>query len=151
MNMRSGSSWRVLCGAILILCVAAAAGAQQTGKHPITFTDLIRLHRVGGAEISPDGKWVAYTVTTPDLDANRNASNIWVVPTDGGASLQLTQSGHDASAVWSPDGKMLAFVSSRTGESQVYVLSMAGGESHAWTHLSTGADLVKWSPDGKTL
>jgi dipeptidyl aminopeptidase/acylaminoacyl peptidase len=151
MNMWSRKFWRVLCGAILILCVAAAAGAQQTGKHPITFTDMIRLHRVGGAEISPDGKWVAYTVATPDMDANRNASNIWIVPTEGGAALQLTQSGHDNSAAWSADSKMLAFISSRGGDSQVYVLSLAGGESHAWTHLSTGADLVKWSPDGKTL
>jgi dipeptidyl aminopeptidase/acylaminoacyl peptidase len=131
--------------------MAAAATGQQTGKRSITFNDLIRLHRVGEAQVSPDGKLVAYTVTTPDMDANRNASNIWVVPREGGAPLQLTQSGHDTSAVWSPDSKMLAFISSRTGESQVYVLSMAGGESHAWTHLSTGADLVKWSPDGKTL
>src|SRR5438034_9382303 len=65
--------------------------------------------------------------------------------------MQLTQSGHDSSAVWSPDGKTLAFLSSRTGESQVYLLSMVGGEAHPLTKLSTGADMVKWSPDGKTI
>jgi dipeptidyl aminopeptidase/acylaminoacyl peptidase len=125
--------------------------AQATAKHPITFDDMIKLHRVDSPEISPDGKWVAYAVATPDLDANRNASNIWMVPTDGGAPIQLTQSGHDSSPVWSPDGKTLAFLSSRSGDSQVYILPMDGGEAHPWTHLSTGADIVKWSPDGSTI
>jgi dipeptidyl aminopeptidase/acylaminoacyl peptidase len=112
---------------------------------------MIKLHRVGAPQISPDGKWVAYAVATPDMDANRNASNLWMVSTDSGAPIQLTQSGRDTSPVWSPDGKMLAFVSSRSGESQVYVLPMDGGEAHAWTHLSSGADVIKWSPDGKTI
>src|SRR5207247_9645913 len=69
----------------------------------------------------------------------------------GRAAMQLTQRGHDSSAVWAPDGKTLAFLSSRTGESQIYLLSMEGGEAHALTKLSTGADMVKWSPDGKTI
>ncbi len=85
------------------------------------------------------------------MDANRNASNIWLVSTESGAPIQLTQSGKDMSPVWSPDGKMIAFLSSRAGESQVYLLSMDGGEAHPWTSISTGVDLVKWSPDGKTL
>jgi len=138
------------------LCVALACGwstvqAQEPAKHPITFDDMIHMHRVAEPQISTDGKWVAYTVTTPDMEANRNASNLWLVPTAGGAALQLTQSGHDSSPVWSPDGKTLAFLSSRDGTSQVYLLSMEGGEAQEVTHLSTGADIVKWSPDGKTI
>jgi dipeptidyl aminopeptidase/acylaminoacyl peptidase len=109
------------------------------------------MHRIAEPQISPDGKWVAYTVSTPDLDSNRGVSNIWLVSTTGGAPAQLTQSGHDSSPVWSPDGKTLAFLSSRSGNSQVYLLSLEGGEAHALTKLSTGADLVKWSPDGKTI
>jgi len=109
------------------------------------------LHRVGDPKISFDGKWVAYVVATPDTSADRNASNVWIVPTSGGMPLQLTQSGHDSSPEWSPDAKTLAFLSSREGTSQVYLLPMDGGEAHAVTHLSTGADLVKWSPDGKTI
>ena len=127
------------------------AQAQDASKHPIAFEDMIRMHRVAEAQVSPDGKWVAYTVATPDMEANRNASNIWVVPTAGGAEMQLTQSGHDTSPVWSPDGKTLAFLSSRDGNSQVYLLPMDGGEARELTHLSTGADIVKWSPDGKTI
>ena len=128
-----------------------AAKAQDTGKHAIAFEDLIRMHRVGEAQVSPDGRWVAYTVTTPDLDANRNQSNIWIVPTAGGESLQLTQSSHDSSPVWAPDGNTIAFLSSRSGDSQVYLLSMEGGEAKQLTHISTGADIVKWSPDGNTI
>ena len=141
------------CSALFALLVAAAisAFAQDGSRHPITFTDMIGMHRVAEPEISRDGKWVAYTVTTPDMEANRGASNIWIVATAGGAEMQLTRSGHDSSPVWSPDGMTLAFLSSRNGVSQVYLLSMDGGEAHPLTKLSTGADMVKWSPDGKTL
>ncbi len=135
----------------LLLAAAISAFAQGSSKHPITFTDMIGMHRMAEPEISRDGKWVAYTVTTPDMDANRGASNIWIVSTAGGAELQLTRSGHDSSPVWSPDGKTLAFLSSRSGNSQVYLLSMEGGEAPPLTKLSTGADIVKWSPDGKTI
>ncbi len=141
---------RSLAGVCLLGC-GLVVSAQEAAKHAITFDDMIRLHRISEAHVSPDGKWVAFTVSTPDMEANRGASNIWVTPTAGGTAMQLTQSGHDTSPVWSPDGKTLAFLSSRSGESQVYLLSMEGGEAHALTHLSTGADLVKWSPDGKTI
>jgi dipeptidyl aminopeptidase/acylaminoacyl peptidase len=141
------------CSLVFALQVAAAifAFAQDGSRHPITFTDMIGMHRVAEPEISSDGKWVAYTVTTPDMDANRGASNIWIVSTGGGPEMQLTRSGHDSSPVWSPDGKTLAFLSSRSADSQVYLLSMDGGESHPLTKLSTGADIVKWAPDGKTI
>jgi dipeptidyl aminopeptidase/acylaminoacyl peptidase len=141
------------CGFVFVWFLAASisAFAQDGAKHPITFTDLISMHRVAEPQVSPDGKWVVYTVATPDMEANRNASNIWVVATAGGAEIQLTRSGHDSSPVWSPDGKSIAFLSSRSGDSQVYLLSTDGGEAHPLTKLSTGADMVKWSPDGKTI
>jgi dipeptidyl aminopeptidase/acylaminoacyl peptidase len=134
-----------------LLAVGISAFAQEGAKHPITFADLIGMHRISEPQVSPDGKWVVYTVGTPDMEANRNASNIWVVATAGGAEVQLTRSGHDSSPVWSPEGKTIAFLSSRNGDSQVYLLSMDGGEAHPLTKLSTGADMVKWSPDGKTI
>lgn len=137
--------------AVLVLGLVLVVSAQQAPKHAITFDDMIKMHRVAEPQISPDGKWVAYTVATPDMDANRSMSNIWIVPTTGGAAAQLTQSGHDSSPVWSPDGKTIAFLSSRSGASQVYLLSLEGGEARPLTKLSTGADLVKWSPDGKTI
>ena len=135
----------------LALAFTLAAIAQETAKHPITFDDMIKMYRVAEPHISPDGKWVVYIIATPDMDANRNAGNIWIVPAAGGAPQQLTQSGHDSSPVWSPDGKTIAFLSSRSGDSQVYLLSLEGGEAQKLTKLSTGADIVKWSPDGKTI
>ena len=142
------------CGFVAVMwggaCLATFA-QDNAGKRPITFDDLRSMHRVASSTISPDGKWMAYSVATPDMDANRNASNIWIVPASGGAAIQLTQSGHDSAPAWSPDSKTLAFISSRDGNSQVYVLSMEGGESHAITHMAGGADLVKWSPDGSTI
>jgi dipeptidyl aminopeptidase/acylaminoacyl peptidase len=145
------STRRCIFFTVALLACQSGAIAQDTAKHAVTFDDMIQMHRVGEAQVSPDGKWAAYSVTTPDMDTNRNASNIWIVGTTGGAPLQLTQSGHDSSPVWSPDGKTIAFLSSRSGESQVYMLSMEGGEARPLTHLSTGADIVKWSPDGKTI
>ena len=125
--------------------------AQTTAKHPLTFDDLIKLHRISAPEVSPDGKWVTYAISTPDMEANRGVSNVWMIATAGGEAIQITQSGRDASPSWSPDGKTLAFLSSRDGNSQVYLLSMDGGEAKKLTQLSTGADSFKWSPDGKSI
>ncbi|HUE43130.1 MAG TPA: S9 family peptidase [Candidatus Sulfotelmatobacter sp.] len=147
----AGVAVGVVCLTVSGIGLSPTAGAQDAGKHAITFADMMKMHRVAEPEVSPDGKWVVYTVATPDMDANRNASNIWLASTESGAPIQLTQSGHDSSPVWSPDGKIIAFLSSRTGESQVFLLSMDGGEAHPWTSISTGVDIVKWSPDGKTI
>src|SRR6266852_4572481 len=150
-NRMKGAILRCELLGVLLLGAGLAVSAQEAAKHPIAFDDMIKLHRIAEPKVSPNGKWVAYTVTTPDMETNRGVSNIWVVATTGGAAMQLTRSGHDSSPVWSPDGKTLAFLSSRSGDSQVYLLSMEGGESHALTKISTGADIVKWSPDGKTI
>ncbi|HEY1471209.1 MAG TPA: S9 family peptidase [Candidatus Acidoferrum sp.] len=136
---------------LLMLGLALCANAQAPAKHPLAFDDLIKLHRISTPEVSPDGKWVAYGISTPDMEANRGVSNIWIVSTSGGDAIQLTQSGKDSAPSWSPDGKTLAFLSGRDGTSQVYVISMEGGEAKKLTTLSTGADLFKWSPDGNSI
>ncbi len=137
--------------AVLVWIAVLTAGAQAPAKHDMTFADLIAMHRVSDPQISPDGKLVAYSVATPDLEANRNASNIWIVPLEGGASRQITRSGHDTRPRWSPDGMRIAFLSSREGTPQVYTIWLAGGEPTKLTTLSTGADNELWSPDGKTI
>ena len=125
--------------------------AQTGAKHPMTFDVMMKLHRVSGATISSDGKWAAFSVSTPDMDANRNVSNVWIVSTSGGDPQQVSQGGHDNSPEWSPDGKTLAFISARDDNPQIYLLSMKGGEAKKLTQLSTGADLFHWSPDGKAI
>src|SRR6266852_6790774 len=137
--------------AIGLALAVGLAQAQGALKQAMNFDTLIKLHRVAGPEVSPDGKWVAYSVSTPDMDANRGVSNIWIINTAGGEAIQVTQSGKDNSPSWSPDGKTLAFLSGRDSTSQVYLLSMGGGEAKKLTTLSTGADIFKWSPDGKSI
>ena len=141
---------RAGCVVVATLALGVSLSAQGA-KHPITFDDMIKLHRVSAPQVSADGKWAAFVVSTPDMDANRNASNVWIVSTPGGEAIQVTQSGHDSSPAWSPDGKTLAFLSSRDGNSQVYLLSMEGGEAKKLTTLLTGADLFQWAPDGRRL
>jgi len=126
--------------------------AQGPSKHAMTFDDLMAVQRVAEPQISPDGRAVAYTVGTPDLDANRIAHDIWFVATAPGSQpRQLTQSGRDTRPQWSPDGKLIAFLSSREGASQVYVMPAQGGNAKKITSLSTGAENEKWSPDGKWI
>jgi dipeptidyl aminopeptidase/acylaminoacyl peptidase len=137
---------------ILIAVIAvsvAPAWAQQ--KRPITFKDLASMHRLSGPQISPDGKWIAYEVGTPNFEANRVAHDIWLVPAAGGEARQITRGGSDARPRWSPDGKKLAFLSSRDGEQQIYWITLDGGDANKLTSLSGGADNEMWSPDGKLV
>ena len=144
---------RLAAGTLLLAALSAASAlqAQAPAKRGITFKDLISMHRVSDPHISPDGSWIAYTVATPDMDANRNASNIWIVPATGGEARELTRSGKDSRPRWSPDGKSIAFLSGRDGAVQVYSISLAGGEPVRITSLSTGADNQIWAPDGKSI
>jgi dipeptidyl aminopeptidase/acylaminoacyl peptidase len=123
----------------------------QAQKRAIQFEDMIAMHRLSDPQFSPDGKWVAYVVSTPDMQANHAVSNIWIVPAAGGTERELTRGGSDSRPRWSPDGKKIAFLSSRDGMQQVYGISFTGGESSRMTFLSTGADNELWSPDGRWL
>ena len=151
---------------ILSLCALASLplAAQKPfdpapGKRAMNFDGLVSMARVSDPQISPDGKWVAYTLGIVDKAANRTNRNIWLVSIDpstalgagGGQPRQLTTSGRDSQARWSPDGKKLAFLSSRDGTLQVWIISLEGGDATKLTRLSTGADNVQWSPDGKWL
>jgi dipeptidyl aminopeptidase/acylaminoacyl peptidase len=144
-------SQRMFAAGIAILFLAIGTSAQAPQKRAITFRDLISMHRLSDPQISPDGRWVAYIVATPDFDANRSVRNIWIVPVAGGESRQITTGGSDERARWSPDSKKLAFLSSRHGAQQVYSIPLDGGEASQITFLSTGADNELWSPDGKSI
>jgi dipeptidyl aminopeptidase/acylaminoacyl peptidase len=138
--------------ATAVLVSVVTAQAQSPEKRSITFQDLISLHRLSEPQLSPDAKWIAYTVSTPDLEANHSVRDIWLVPTTaGGEPRQLTRGGSDTRPRWSPDGQKLAFISARSSTPQIYWIALAGGEATRLTNLSTGADNELWSPDGHTL
>jgi len=138
--------------AFFLVVLVSSARAQTPSKHAMTFDDLAGMQRVGEPQISPDGRAVVYTVGTADMDTNRVAHNIWVVPTAAGSQpRQLTQTGHDTRPQWSPDGKTIAFLSGREGATQIYAMPAQGGNAKKITSLSTGADNEKWSPDGRWI
>ena len=145
--MKAG--WRLAVWAMGLGMVCGAMTAQQ--KRAITFQDLAAMGRISEQAISPDGKWIAYTVATPSLPANRLERNLWLVPVAGGEARQLTRSGRDTRPQWSPDSKQIAFLSTRGGGAAVYMLSLEGGEAWRVTELAGGAENLVWSPDGKTL
>ena len=138
-------------GMAALTAICAVTAWAQNERRPMTFDDLVAMHRVSDPQISPDGRYVAYGVATPDREANRVVPNIWIVPTAGGEPRQLTRGGSDQRPRWSPDGTKLAFLSARDGAQQVYWISLTGGEATRLTSLSGGADNEIWSPDGKTI
>jgi len=132
-------------------CGARVANAQSMEKRSITFRDLISMHRLSDPQISPDGRWITYSVATPDFDANHLVENIWIVAVAGSEPRQLTQGGKDERARWSPDGKKIAYLSSSDGTAQVFTVAPDGGTPVKVTALSGGADNELWSPDGNWI
>ncbi|HLJ29209.1 MAG TPA: S9 family peptidase [Candidatus Angelobacter sp.] len=143
---------------IAIIFSKVLAHGQGSGKRPFTFEDMMSLKRIGGPEISPDGRWVLFSVVDVNLQENRKTPHLWLIPLAGGDSRQLTfdQAGEDRGR-WAPDGREILFVSSRDGSSQVWVAGFdpdggrLAGDPHKVTTISTEADGAIWSPDGKTI
>jgi len=147
MNLRIGAAVMALL-VLLGLVVSPVAGQQ---KRPLTFNDLAAVHRLSGPQISPDGKWIAYEVGTPNVETNRVVRDIWLVAASGGEARQITRGGSDTRPRWSPNSKRLMFLSSRDGEQQIYWINLDGGDANRLTGLPGGADNQLWSPDGKWI
>ncbi|MBE3112867.1 MAG: S9 family peptidase [Acidobacteria bacterium] len=136
---------------VLISAPIVLSGQSATLK-PIAFDDFIRIKRVTDLQLSPDGTSIAYVVTVMDKAANRGASDIWLVPARGGEPRRLTSSpAADMNPRWSPDGRTIAFISTRSGSPQVWRIDPNGGEAVQLTRISTGASGVIWSPSGTHL
>ena len=130
----------------LALMLAAGAAAQ---RQPFDVQALLKIQRIGEPQLSPDGKTVAFTVQSVDLEQNTKPRQVYVVPTAGGPPKQLTTEGTDNERPrWSPDSKRIAFISNRGGSSQVWVMNADGSLPRQVTNLSTEAGGVVWSPDG---
>jgi len=135
----------VLALAISLFALAPIASAQNS-RFPID--ELLKVRRIGDAQVSPDGSRVAFTIGDVNYDANRVLTQIYVMPIGGGSMLQLTKGeSSSTSPRWSPDGKKIAFV---TG-GQIWTMDADGDDKEQVTKISTGASGPVWSPDGRLI
>jgi dipeptidyl aminopeptidase/acylaminoacyl peptidase len=146
--------------AFFVWLIAAATTASLTAQPPSGgraapgVDDILSLKRAGSPEISPDGRWVAYTVRETNWDDNAYETEIWLADASGTSTSprQLTNGKKSSlSPAWSPDGSRLAFISDRSDKRQLYVIKPQAGEAEALTSLEEGVTSFAWSPDGRTI
>jgi dipeptidyl aminopeptidase/acylaminoacyl peptidase len=147
----------VLAGALFAALIGASLGTRTTNaqtqeKRAMTFHDLIAMHRVSDPQISPDGKWVAYTVATPNYEANRLDKNIWIASVTGDEPPRaIIASAASERARWSPDGTRLLVLTSRNGSTELWVQPSDGSSAPRVATFSGEVDNEIWSPDGKSI
>ena len=136
-----------------VLVLAPLALAQHPAPRAITIDDYFQIRAVSDPQLSPDAKWVTYTVQTALLKEDKNEERIWMAPATGGAPVALTSGGNSSSHPrWSPDGKFIAFLSARDeGKTQVWLLNRLGGEAERLTDTSQDVEDFAWSPDSRQL
>ena len=129
-----------------------AATASTNARRPLRAEDLYRLEDVRDPERSPDGQWVAYTVSTPDSARDKGHTQIWMTSSDGTNTIQLTtDTSNESRPRWSPDGRYISFLSARDNAnetSQLWLMSRQGGEGIRITSFTGDVNDYVWSPDG---
>jgi dipeptidyl aminopeptidase/acylaminoacyl peptidase len=141
---------RILLAAVLSsLAVSLVAAAES---HPFSVHDMLAMDRISEPQVSPDGRWVVFVVRATDLAGNRGSTDLWIVGTDGTGLRRMTShSASEANPRWSPDGKTIYFLSTRSGSSQIWQIAVGGGEATQVTNLPLDAGSFRVSPDGARL
>ncbi|MFL6244926.1 MAG: LpqB family beta-propeller domain-containing protein [Thermoanaerobaculia bacterium] len=138
------------CFVVLFLVLVFTASAAQT--HPFSVHDMLAMDRISDPQVSPDGKTIVFVVRVTDLAANRGLNDLWLVGTDGTGLRRLTShSATDVNPRWSPDGKTIYFLSTRSGSSQIWQIAFGGGEATQLTNLPLDAESFRVSPDGTRI
>jgi len=132
--------------------VSASAPARSAEPHPFSVHDMLAMERISEPAASADGRRVAFTVRTTDLDANRGRTDVWIADVAGGGARRLTTDpANDSSPRFTPDGTAILFLSTRGGSSQVWSLPLAGGEARRVTGFPLDVTSFVVSPDGTRL
>jgi dipeptidyl aminopeptidase/acylaminoacyl peptidase len=134
-----------------LVFIAAAASSTAAAKG-LTVEDMLAMQRVSDPQVSPDGKWVAFSVRDTDYDANKGRYDVWLASIDGSSVTRLTtDEANDTDAKWSADGKWLYFTSTRSGSSQVWRIKPTGGEAQQVTQVETDINGFRPLPDGRLV
>lgn len=137
------------------VCCNWVVSAQSTTPRVLKPSDIYKVVGVGSPRMSPDGQWIAYTVSQVDSVADSRSSDIYMVSPASKEVVQLTFTKEGESAPeWSPDGKFLSFLAKRGTDAttQIYILNRKGGEAKALTKLKKGSIIdYAWSPDGSKI
>ncbi|MBX9787998.1 MAG: S9 family peptidase [Pirellulales bacterium] len=151
--MQHNLTLSAITSAFLAIVLVHNMITPASAARPITLDDFFALARVSEPQISPDGRNVVYVVTTVDRVKNSSSSTLWIAPTDGSAPRrQLTNTtAKDRHPRFSPDGRRVLFESTRSGQQQLWVIDLDGGEARQLTTISTEAGGGVWSPDGKQI
>ncbi len=134
----------------MLLLSLGAAMAEQT--HPFSVHDMLAMDRISDPRVAPDGRVVVFTVSVTNLENNTRRTDLYLAATDGSWTRRLTtHEASDSQGRWSPDGKWIYFVSSRSGSAQVWRIPVDGGEAQQVTRLPLDVDALEVSPDGSFL
>lgn len=137
---------------ILVAGLVLALPRLLTAQVGITAEQAVGMRQPGNVRVSPDGKWVLYTVTVPNLEESSSNADLWLVPSAGGTPVRLTNhKAMDDQGRWAPDSRSIAFVSARDGAPQLFRLSLTGGEPEKLTETKSGVQGFAWSPDGTRM
>ncbi len=121
-------------------------------KQPVTIDDIFTLKDIQDVQLSPDGSTIIYVLSSADFNENAYNSDIWKLAYSGGEPIQMTTSTkNDYHPRWSPDGKVIAFLSNRDGKNQIYLINPDGGEAIKLTNSTTSISDFAWSPCGKKI
>lgn len=132
-----------------LLCLSLAA--PLVGAPGLDIETMMRIQRISDPQLSPDGKTLAFASQSVDLAANKKTTQVYTVPLNGGTPRALTTEGSNERPRWSPDSKQIAFVSTRGGASQIWLMKADGSAQRQVTKLATEASGVSFFPDGKRL
>ena len=137
---------------VALACAAAVSVPLCAQRPPFDVSTMMKLARISEPVLSPDGRLVAFTSQTVDLDKNIKPKQIYVVPVDGGFARQVTHDGTDNERPrWSPDSRLIYYVSNRDGSAQIWSMAPDGSNARQISHLSTEAAGILVSPDGKKI